>query len=435
MSARDTLRGAFRRRSASPEPDVRDEDAVPRADRFGFADLLTEATSDIGSRPGRLIMTVLGTVLGIGALVATIGLAQTTAGQIARQFSAAAATQLTVTPAKAQTGGGDSVAAGRLPWDSVERLMLLAGVDSATLLSEVTLTDASITAVPINDPSAPVVAPPPLYAASAGLLDTIGGELETGRAFDSGHDQRGDRVAMLGTRAAERLGINRVDTQPSIFISGRAYAVIGIYADVERNAELLNAVVIPSGAARTDFRLSAPDEALARIAVGAGPQLRSQAALALAPDDPDTLDVGAPQGGSDLSRDVQADVNIVFLILGVIVLLAGGLGIANVTMLSVAERTGEIGLRRALGATRRQIGLQFVVESVIIGLLGGLIGASLGVLAIVVISITQQWTPVLDPLIAVAGALLGAVVGLLAGSVPARRASHTEPITALRANQ
>ncbi|MGQ3255281.1 MAG: ABC transporter permease [Microbacterium aurantiacum] len=125
-------------------------------------------------------------------------------------------------------------------------------------------------------------------------------------------------------------------------------------------------------------------------------------------------------------------MNVIFLILGGIVLHAGALGIAKVTMLNVSERVPEIGLRRALGATRRQIGAQFVVESVVIGLLGGLVGAALAVLGIVVFALAQQWTPVVDGLVAVGGIVLGALVGLGAGWFPARRASSIEPVSALR---
>ncbi|MFZ8758513.1 ABC transporter permease [Microbacterium sp. HMH0099] len=405
---------------------------VPRADRFGVGDLLAEATADIGARPGRLLMTLAGTVLGIGALVATAGFSQTASGQIARQFDAVAATQIVVKPATAATGGGRSVATTKLPWDAADRLERLAGVEAASLLTRVDRDKGTITAVSVMDPSAPVTVPPPLYAASGELLQTVGGHLLTGRSFDEGHDARHDRVALLGAHAAESLGVTRIDTQPSIFIDGISYAVVGVFDEVERSGELLDGVVVPTGTARADFALSAPGDVRARIAVGAGPQLRAQVPLAIAPDDPGSIEVGAPAGRSDLSSSVQSDLGVVFFVLGLIVLLAGGLGIANVTMLSVMERVGEIGLRRALGATRRQIGGQFVVESVVIGLLGGLIGSSVGVFAVVALSIAQGWTPVLDPLVAVGGALLGALVGLGAGGIPSRRAARIEPVVALR---
>ena len=431
-----------RRRGKGEEPQETATDAVDaalvpaiaHADRFTFQDLVAEATSDIGSRPARLVMTILGTVLGIASLVATIGFAQTAAAQIASQFDGAAATRVVVTAATAQSGSqNQSVAAGRLPWNSPDRVAQLAGVESATLLGEVELTEGeTITAVPVNDPSAAAVASPRLYSASPDLLDTAEGGLVTGRFFDAGHDARADRVAVLGQRAAERMGINRVDSQPSVFVGGVAYAVIGIVDGMERRSELQDAVIIPMGAARADFGLAAPSELDIRIVVGAGPQVAEQAVLALQPDDPESLEAKAPSGSSDLSQSVQSDVNVVFLILGVIALLAGGLGIANVTLLSVMERIGEIGLRRALGATRRQIGAQFMVESIVIGFIGGLIGSALGVFAVIAVAVVQGWTPVTDPLVAVAGAVLGAVVGWGSGWYPARRAARVEPVAALR---
>ncbi|MBO9625994.1 MAG: ABC transporter permease [Microbacterium sp.] len=416
------------RRAARTTPKVK------HADRFTFQDLVAEATADIGSRPARLVMTILGTVLGIASLVATIGFAQTAAAQIASQFDGAAATQVVVTAAEARSGSQNkTVAAGRLPWDSPERVRLLAGVESATLMGEVELADGeTITAVPVNDPSAAPVASPRLFSASPELLDTAQGSVVTGRFFDDGHDVRGDRVAVLGQRLAEQMGINRVDSQPSVFIAGVAYAVIGIVDGMDRKAELLDSVIIPTGAARADFGLGAPSELDIRIMVGAGPQVAKQAVIALQPDAPDSLKAQAPSASSDLSQSVQADVNVVFLILGVIALLAGGLGIANVTLLGVMERIGEIGLRRALGATRRQIGAQFMVESIVIGFIGGLIGSALGVIAVIVVAAVQGWTPVTDPLVAVAGAVLGAVVGWGSGWYPARRAARIEPVAALR---
>lgn len=405
---------------------------VARADRFSAGDLLAEATSDLGSRPGRLVMTVLGTVIGVAALVMTLGFAQTTAGQLSRQFNQFAATQLVAVPEEAQSGDR-SVATGRLPWDAVDRMERLAGVERAAVVAEVALPEgATVTAVPVNDPSQAPTTPPRLFAASPALLDTVEGTVTTGRMFDTGHDERADRVAVLGLRAADRLGVTRIDTQPSIFVDGVSYAVVGIFDDVAARAELLDSVVIPTGTARADFGLTTPGELQARIVVNSGAQVGEQTALALSPDDPGSIEVRAPQGRSSLAQDVQADVNVVFLVLSGIVLLAGAIGIASVTTLSVLERTGEIGLRRALGATPRQIAGQFMTESVIVGLLGGLIGAALGVVALLVVSAVQGWLPVVNPLVALGGILLGGVVGVLAGGFPARRASRIEPVVALR---
>jgi len=129
---------------------------------------------------------------------------------------------------------------------------------------------------------------------------------------------------------------------------------------------------------------------------------------------------------------VTADVNALFLVLGGVALLIGGLGIANITLLSVLERVSEIGLRRAVGATRPEVALQFLVESIVIGFLGGLVGTAVGVLATVTVSAVREWTPLFDLHLAVAAPLLGALIGLAAGTYPAWRASAIEPIAALR---
>ncbi len=405
---------------------------VKHGDRFLVQDLVIEASFGIGARPSRLIMTTLGTVLGIASLVVTIGFAQTAAGQIASQFDAVAATQVVIEPGTSRTAMGTTQAIARLPWDASERVERLAGVQRAGLIAAVPLGETTITAVPINDPSAAKTLSPPLAATSASLLEAVRGHVVTGRYFDSGHDARGDRVVVLGADAAKKLGINRVDTQPSIFIGDHSYTVIGIVSGMERRADLLDSVILPLGTARTDFGLLAPDELQVQIQVGAGALVGRQAPVALDPNAPENFEVQAPPSKSELQANVQADVNIVFLILGAIALLAGGLGIANVTLLSVMERVGEIGLRRALGATKRNIASQFIVESVVIGLLGGLIGSALGVFAVVIVSLVQGWTPVLDLWVALGAALLGAVVGLAAGAYPANRASNIEPITALR---
>jgi macrolide transport system ATP-binding/permease protein len=400
--------------------------------RMELRDLFSEAAAGLLARPARVGLTVLGTVIGVAALVATLGLSKTAGNQIVGRFDAVAATDVVVTPVPAaQRAGGAAV--NVIPWDAEARMKRLNGVARAGTLGEVNVRGQLVRSVPINDPQGQTDVQLPVRAASAGLWDAVHAKLIAGRLPDSGHSARGDRVAVLGVNAARRLGITNLDQQPAIFIGDRLYQVIGLLGGVRRQVSLLGSLTIPNGTARREFGLAAPSSVQIETKIGAVELIVKQAPLALNPTNPALLRVAAPPDPEKLRGNVENDLNALFLLLGGVSLLVGALGIANVTLVSVLERVGEIGLRRALGAARRHIAAQFLIESTVMGLLGGIIGTSLGILVVVGVAASRTWTPVLDPLIPLAAPLVGGLIGLLSGTYPSLRAAAMEPVEALRA--
>ncbi len=396
--------------------------------RLRFLDLLSDGVASLSVRPGRAALTVLGTVIGIAALVATLGLSQTAGNQIVGRFDELAATDVVVASKSGRTG----VATASLPWDSEARAMRLNGVTAAGTLSDVDLRGQLVRAVPLNDPQGQTQFQLAVKTASPGLYAAVRATLATGRVPDAGHSDRADRVAVLGPNVAERLHVGRVDNQPAIFIGERLYVVIGILADVQRQPSLLSAIIIPEGTARREFGLVAPGTVQLETNVGAAPVIATEAPLAILPNDPTQLRVTAPPEPRRVRAAVQRDLDRLFLLLGGVSLLVGAIGIANVTLVSVLERVGEIGLRRALGAARRHIAVQFLLESTTLGFAGGVLGAALGTLAVVIVSAAHTWTPVLQQWVPLTAPALGAVIGLLSGTYPSLRAAMLEPVDALR---
>ncbi len=396
--------------------------------KLRLRDLANESLAGLVARPARAALTVLGTVLGIAALVATLGVSKTAGNQIVSRFDALSATEVTAEPASALSGNSSS----SIPWDAQERMERLNGVNAAGTLSEVSTGGALVRSVPVNDTLEITEFQLPVQAVSPGLFAAVKTTLSQGRIFDAGHSLRADRVVVLGRAAADRLNIVRVDQQPAIYIGNRLFTVLGIVSDVSRSPELLDSVIMPDGTAKAIYKLAAPRSVHIDTAVGAATLVARQAPIALDPNDPSRISVTAPPEPKRVKEGVQSDVNSLFLALGAVSLLVGAIGIANVTLVSVMERTGEIGLRRALGAGRRHIASQFLAESTITGLIGGVIGASIGVLIVVGISAAREWTPVLDNWVPIGAPLLGALVGLVAGIYPSLRAAGLQPVEALR---
>jgi macrolide transport system ATP-binding/permease protein len=219
---------------------------------------------------------------------------------------------------------------------------------------------------------------------------------------------------------------------PAITVGDNLYLVVGILKDVARQPDLLGSVIIPEGTARHDFGLEGPGSVVIETRIGAASLIAQQTPLALRPDDPGILKIEYPPEPQRVRDAVQSDLNVMFLLLGGLSLIVGAIGIGNVMLVSVIERTGEIGLRRSIGATQGHIASQFLLESSTLGIIGGILGASFGILIVVAVSAFQSWTPVLDPWAPFIAALIGGLIGLVSGTYPALRAARLEPIEAIR---
>ena len=388
-------------------------------------DVLSEALAGLLARPSRAALTTTGPLLGVASIVATIGIAQSAGGQIVGRFD-----ELVATSVSAYLEVEAGAVEGGFSLEDLRQVGLINGVEDVGAIAQVSTRTGRVTNFMDTLGVRPQLTD--IYAVSPGYFGASRAALGSGLVYDEGHAARGDAVAILGSALAARLGVSAVDGRSAVFLEERAILVVGILAESTTDPRLRDAVLVPGATADRLFGSVTFAELLVRTELGAAHQVADEIGLATSPENPGAVQVVVPPDPVLLRANVEADVSTLFLVLGGVALLAGAIGIANVTLVAVLERREEIGLRRALGATQSDVASQFLLESALVGAIGGILGSSVGVVLLVSVSMARQWTPILNPALPLLAPLLSTVVGLVAGVYPAWKASRLEPVDALR---
>lgn len=382
-----------------------------------FADVFLGITR----RPTRAALTMAGTVVGVTALVATLALSTTVAHQVSSAFDEFSATEVVVRDAQPTA---DEPA---FPMDVMSALTQVPGIRSGGLLWNVA--DTPVSALPMT--TSEDAEHLPLIAADPGAVLALRPTLSSGRVYNEDVLNWAPNVAILGTAAAETLGVAAADGRTAVFVNGHPLTVIGVISATGRRPETLLSIIVPRQTAAR-LGMSGTSELILDTRPGAAAGVAKQAPVALSPYDPSRLTALAPPDPRTLRQSIEGRLRTLLFGLAAISLVVGAVGIANATLVSVMERTGEFGLRRALGATPRHVIGAVVGEAAALGGLGGLVGASLGLLTVVVIAYLRRWQVVADGWLLVVGPALGAFTGAIAGTAPALRARRIQPVEALR---
>jgi putative ABC transport system permease protein len=270
-----------------------------------------------------------------------------------------------------------------------------------------------------------------VQAASLGLPSAVGTSITTGRYLNAA--TANEPVAVLGAAAAQRLGIDRIYPGERIWIADQWFYVIGILRPATLAPEIDSSVLVGFPAAERYLGFDGhPTTIYVRSRTDQVEAVRSVLGATANPKAPNEVNVSQPSDALVARAKAKGALNSLFLGLGAVSLLVGAVGVANIMLISVLERRSEIGLRRALGATRGHIRIQFLSEAIVLALFGGIGGVAVGALATAIYASTKGWAVVV-PTVAWAGGFAAAmVIGAMAGLLPALRAARLSPTDALR---
>ncbi|SCF30173.1 ABC transporter permease [Micromonospora chokoriensis] len=392
-----------------------------RPTRLAPSDVLRLGLLGLTTRRMRAVLSALGISIGIATLVVVVGIPASSHRDLMNQLSALGTNMLRAEPVPDQTPPA------LLPEDAAAMTTRIGPVQTASAVANTHTTVRRNDLMDRYDTSGLTV-----LASRPDLLATVNGRVHSGRALDAG--TVGLPTAVLGHVAASRLGFATVDPRqpPQVLIGERWFTVIGILDPLPLSPDLDRSVLVGWDAAKAMLGFDGhPTVVYLRAREDALEDVRAVLPATLNPQLPGLVQVSRPSDALAAKRATESSFSGLFLGLAAVALLVGGIGVANTMVISVLERRREIGLRRALGANRGQIRLQFLTESVLLSVLGGAAGAILGVLATVGYAGYQGWPPTI-PLIAVVGGVGGAlVVGVIAGVYPSIRAARQTPTEAL----
>jgi putative ABC transport system permease protein len=393
--------------------------------RLRATDVLRVGALGLRTRRLRTGLSTLGVAIGIAAMVGVLGLSASSREELQTRIRALGTNLLEV-----QAGQGFGRGTQSLPTDAVKmvsRITPVTAVSSLTTVANATVRRTDAISEGINSGIT-------VFAADSGLLTTLNAKLADGVWLDSATSTY--PAVVLGAVTAQKLGIVSVADQLRVRINDNWFAVIGILKPVAAAEGLDRGAIIGIPAAQTyvvgdDI---VPERIYIRTQEGAIDDVRSVLPATVNPETPEEVEATRPSDALAAEDAASTAFTSLFLGLGAVALLVGGIGIANVMVIAVIERRGEIGLRRALGATRAHVRRQFLTEAILLAGAGGVVGVGLGAAVTAIYASTKHWKIVVPPIALGGGVVAALLIGAIAGLYPAARAARLPPTEALRGN-
>ena len=390
-----------------------------------FRDLVRVAMTGLLARKVRTLLLLLGPMIGVAAIIAAVGLTDSAKGDLKKKVNELG-TNLIEVSASSSFGAQNPT----LPEDSTNRALTVVTVEKVS--SVVELSNISVT--PYEEAAEKYeIVPVPVLAADDLLPSVLEVPMVSGRWLNEFDEAQAARTAVIGVGLAKEYEYLPGEVR-TIELSGLKYAVVGVLDSVELEPAFETAVFIPFATAEHDFLDDdiEPNKMYVRVETGSEKESAEALKTAINLGGPQEVKTDIKSEALELAAQSDRQLQLIVVSMGLLAIIVGGLGIANVMSISVIQRSAEIGIRRALGHTRRIIALQFLLEAVVVGVLGGVMGVLLGMLSIFVGASIAGWVFVMAPWLAPAGIVLAIVISVLAGLYPSTRAARLEPLETLR---